>query len=91
MALLEFYGKECPHCIRLQPVIDVLKEEGYKITQYEVWHNEKNAAKLEEYDRGFCGGVPFFVNTVSKRFLCGGGDAKTLRAWADGKAGEPMK
>ncbi len=91
MALIEFYGKECPHCVRMAPLVEQLKKEGVKIEQFEVWHDEKNAAKMEEYDRGYCGGVPFFVNTTSKKFICGGADEKDLRAWAEGKGGDAMK
>ena len=90
MALIEFYGKECPHCLRMAPLIEKMKADGLQIEQFEVWHDEKNAAKMEEYDRGLCGGVPFFVNTESKKFLCGGVDEKTFRAWTEGKAGESM-
>lgn len=42
-----------------------IKKEGFVIEQFETWHNEENAKKLSEYDKGFCGGVPFFINTES--------------------------
>ena len=88
MALLEFYGEECPHCIMMAPMVEKLIAEGIKIERFETWHNEKNAAKLEQYDRDYCGGVPFFLNTESHRFMCGGTDEKSLRAWAAGTGGE---
>ena len=91
MALLEFYGKECPHCVRMAPMVEKLKGEGHNIEQYEVWHDQKNAAKMEEFDRGLCGGVPFFYNSQSHRFICGGTDEKGLRAWVAGKGGELVK
>lgn len=85
MALLEFYGKECPHCIKMMPLIDQLKEElKVEVEQFEVWHNEENASKMMEYDEGFCGGVPFFFNTESKKWICGGTDYDALKAWAQG-------
>lgn len=90
MALIEFYGKECPHCLRVAPIIEKLIAEGIEIEQFEVWRDETNAAKMEKYDRGYCGGVPFFVNTDSKKYICGGTDEKSLRAWAKGEAGERM-
>ena len=90
MALIEFFGKECPHCIQMHPIIEKLKGEGIAIEQYEVWHDPKNAAKMEQYDRGYCGGVPFFVNTTSKKFVCGGMAEKDLRAWVAGTGGESM-
>ena len=91
MSLLEFYGKECPHCIAMMPLVEKLKAEGMKIEQHEVWHDEKNAAELEKHDRGLCGGVPFFINTTSKKFICGGTDEESLRAWANGEGGEEIK
>lgn len=85
MALLEFYGTECPHCIRMAPLIEQLRSEGFVVEQFETWHDAANAAKLAEYDRGLCGGVPFFFNTESGKHLCGGTDYATLKAWAEGK------
>jgi len=39
MALLEFYGKECPHCNKMMPLVDKLIKEGYQIEKFEVWHD----------------------------------------------------
>ena len=64
MPLLEFYGAECPHCVTIAPIVDRLKE-GYAIEQLETWHNRENAKKQKQYDKGMCGGVPFFINTDS--------------------------
>lgn len=85
MALLEFYGRECVHCLRVAPIVERLREEGFAIEQLEVWHDDANAAKLETYDRGYCGGVPFFINTDSGKWICGARDYAALRAWAEGK------
>jgi len=84
MALLEFYGDECPHCKRMEPLIDKLAAEGLKVERYETWHDEKNAAMMEKYDRGLCGGVPFFFNTDSGKSICGATDYDSLKAWAQG-------
>ncbi len=83
--LIEFYGEECPHCRVMAPLVEKLKKEGFKITQYETWHNDENAKKQGEYDRGLCGGVPFFFNTESKEFICGSTEYENLKAWAEGK------
>lgn len=83
--LYEFYGAECPHCVTMMPMIDKLIEEGIAIEKFETWHNEENAEKLKEYDRGLCGGVPFFYNTESKQFICGETDEATIRKWANGE------
>ncbi len=81
--LLEFFGRECIHCMKMVGVVDRLeKEAGIKIERFETWHNEENAAKLKEYDRGSCGGVPFFINTETNEAICGEADYETLKAWA---------
>lgn len=85
MALLEFYGTECPHCIKMAPLVEKLKDEGFDVEQYEVWHNEENAKKNKEYDKGNCGGVPFFFNTDSGKWLCGEENYDALKVWAEGK------
>lgn len=84
MALLEFFGETCPHCIKMAPLVEKLKEDGFKVEQFEVWDSEENAEKAKEYDKGLCGGVPFFINTETKKFICGSADYDTLKSWADG-------
>lgn len=84
--LLEFYGTECHFCIQMQPLVEQLKkEEGIEIVQYETWHNPKNVVKMREYDKGLCGGVPFFFNTDTGKHLCGAVDYETLKKWAKGE------
>ncbi|EKD24085.1 MAG: hypothetical protein ACD_81C00114G0012 [uncultured bacterium] len=84
--LLEFYGTECPHCIHMKPLIERLKaEEHLDVQSLEMWHNPENAAKMKEYDKGLCGGVPFFFNTETGKHICGGTDYDTLKQWAIGK------
>lgn len=61
------------------------KEKGVKVEQFETWHDEANARKLEDVDRGFCGGVPFFYNTESKKWICGEDNYEALVKWAEGK------
>ncbi|KPJ85281.1 hypothetical protein AMJ57_03705 [Parcubacteria bacterium SG8_24] len=81
--LLEFYGAECPHCVNMMPLVKQLEQEtGVDVIQFEVWHDADNAAKMREYDQGYCGGVPFFFNTGSGQWLCGGQSYDKLRAWA---------
>lgn len=85
MALIEFYGQECPHCEDMMPLVERLKGEGFAIEQRETWHNEENARLQETHDKNLCGGVPFFINTESGGFVCGAADYETLKAWAEGK------
>jgi thiol-disulfide isomerase/thioredoxin len=83
--LIEFYGEECPHCQVMAELVERLEKEGFSIEKFETWHNEQNAAKMKEYDTGLCGGVPFFFNTDSKKFICGETGYEELKAWAEGK------
>ncbi len=81
--LIEFYGQECIHCMKMAPLIEKLeKETGLKLDRYETWHNEENAKKMEEYDKGVCGGVPFFINTETKETICGEVAYEELKKWA---------
>lgn len=86
MALLEFYGDGCPHCLEMEPLVAKLEQElGISVEKYEVWNSELNAQKMAEFDRGLCGGVPFFYNTESKQFICGSSDEEALRKWMKGE------
>lgn len=84
--LLEFYGRECPHCLKMKQLVDRLEKElGAEVEAYEVWHNEENAKKMQEYDKDLCGGVPFFFNTQTGDFVCGATSYEELKKWALGK------
>lgn len=80
--LLEFYGTECPHCIRMHSLVEKLeKETGKKVTKYEVWHNPENARLMKKYDKN-CGGVPFFYNEKSGMSICGEAPYDLLKEWS---------
>ena len=84
--LLKFEGIECVHCHRMDPLDERLEKElKVKIKRIEVWHNAKNAVLMEQYDKGFCGGVPFYFNTKTGKWICGEVDYETLKKWALGK------
>ena len=83
--LVEFYGTECVHCREMEPLINKLKkEERIEITRLEVWHNQKNAELMQKLDQGKCGGVPFFYNKKTGKWLCGSVEYERLKAWAKG-------
>jgi len=87
MTLYEFYGEECPHCAAMEEKVERLEEnEDVTVEQLEVWHDEENAAKLEELDDGKCGGVPFFINTETGDWICGETSYDELVEWATGAA-----
>lgn len=84
--LLEFYGTECAHCRVMAPLVERLERElGVDVQKYETWHNEANARKMDEYDRGLCGGVPFFFNTETTDYICGEVEYEELVRWAKGE------
>jgi hypothetical protein len=85
MALMEFYGEECSHCIKMAPLIEKLKGEGFEIQQFETWHDDANEEKRRGVDVDMCGGVPFFYNTDSGKWICGETDYDRLKAWAKGE------
>ncbi len=57
-------------------------EMGIRIERIEVWHNEANAKLMKEYDKGYCGGVPFFYNKKTGKWICGAADYERLKQWA---------
>ena len=57
-------------------------EAGVRVERLEVWHNEGNAKRMREYDKGYCGGVPFFFNKKTGKWICGSSDYEGLKKWA---------
>ncbi|MCX8116969.1 MAG: hypothetical protein N3G78_03415 [Desulfobacterota bacterium] len=67
----------------MEPLVERLEaEEGVKVARLEVWHNEANARLMQQYDQGRCGGVPFFYNTKTGKWICGSADYERLKRWA---------
>ena len=55
-----------------EPLKKQLKQElGIDIRCFEVWYDTTNLELLQKLDRGRCGGVPFFYNKRTRRFICG--------------------
>jgi thiol-disulfide isomerase/thioredoxin len=83
--LYEFYGEECPHCMRMRELTTTLMKEfpTVEIVRKEVWHDKRNMAFIKECDKGDdCGGVPFFFNSENKKWLCGEVTYDELKSWA---------
>jgi thiol-disulfide isomerase/thioredoxin len=84
--LLNFYGRECPHCHTMEPIIDTVEKElDITVDRLEVWHDDSNKDTFESYDKGVCGGVPYFYNTETKASICGEATVEELKAWALGE------
>ncbi len=67
----------------MAPLVERLEsEEGVSIGKLEVWHHEANAKIMREYDQGYCGGVPFFFNKKTGKWICGETDYERLKEWA---------
>ena len=47
--------------------------------------NEENVKKQQEYSKGRCDGVPFFLNTDTDKFICGEAEYEDLKDLAIGK------
>lgn len=84
--LLQFFGTECIHCHEMDPLVEQLEKElNLTLTKLECWHNDENARLLQKLDQGRCGGVPFFYNEKTGKFICGSTSYEKLKAWALGK------
>ena len=84
--LIEFYGTECVHCKAMAPLVERLQDElGVKLARYEIWHNAENAKLMQQYDKGYCGGVPFFFNKKTEKWICGSVPYDKFKNWATGK------
>lgn len=67
----------------MAPLVERLEgEERVNIGKLEVWHHEANAKIMREYDKGYCGGVPFFFNKKTGKWICGETDYERLKQWA---------
>ena len=87
--LIMFHGRECPHCIRMMPLVEKLeKETGITFEKLEVWHNEKNADTMRSYRDVIspkCGGqlrTPTFFKPETEDVLCGEVEYEVLKDWA---------
>mgnify|MGYP003510280005 FL=1 len=80
--LLEFYGKDCPHCERMREMTLELEEEGLVFERLETWESVKNDALMHELSHGKCDGVPYFYNKKTGKSICGETTYKKLKAWA---------
>ena len=75
----------------MEPLKEQLKEElGVEIRDFEVWYDSQNLELLQRLDKGRCGGVPFFYNKRSRRYICGATTYDNLRRWALCEPCEPI-
>ena len=90
-SLLMFYGRGDDYCAQMEPLLQQLeKEEGLTVRKFEVWHDTRNTELLRKLDPARCGGVPFFYNKESHRWICGATTYDNLKAWGAGTACDPF-
>lgn len=78
-----YYGDTCQHCHKMMPLVDALeKQMGVKVERKEVYNNQANNEERMTNDQGVCGGVPYFYNTESKKWICGETSLEKLKEWA---------
>lgn len=86
MTLYMFYGKECPHCHNMMPLVEKLEKElNVKVEILEVWYDKKNAKLMKEITCKECEFVPMFCNTDTKDMICGPATYGALKKWAINK------
>jgi hypothetical protein len=89
--LLQFRGKGDDYCREMEPLKKQLRAEcGCNIRVFEVWYDTTNLELLQRLDRGRCGGVPFFYNKRTRRFICGATTYENLKNWALSEPCEPF-
>lgn len=69
----------------MRKLTDKLMKEYPEIVveRKEVWHDEENMELAEAFDaKGDCGGIPFFYNTDTKKWLCGEVTYQEIKEWA---------
>jgi thiol-disulfide isomerase/thioredoxin len=82
---VEFYGEECPHCIKMIPVVaQVENETGVHFEKLEIWHNDTNKGiyvGYADYISRDCGslGIPTFIGLKTNRSMCGEKSADELK------------
>jgi len=90
-SLLMFYGRGDDYCAQMEPLLQQLeKEEGLTVRKFEVWHDTRNTELLRKLDPARCGGVPFFYNKETHRWICGATTYDNLRNWGSGESCDPF-
>ncbi len=75
-----FYGKNCPHCVKAEPIIQNLARRYHlNLKKFEVWYNDGNRNKLVSMakERGkSVQGVPTII--IGKAVYTGSNEAKLV-------------
>ena len=82
-----FFGDGCPFTKRAEPAIDCLEMHlGKRLNRLETWNSEENHnAYVAVGGMQNCGGVPFFYNNSTGKYICGVTTCDKLVDWAAAK------
>ena len=70
--------------MRMMKLTDKLMKEypDAQIERKEVWHDKENMELVKQYDTDdICGGLPFYYDTETKKWLCGEVAYDELKNW----------
>lgn len=88
MALIMFYGTDCPNCNNMKILVDKLQTDfSLHVDMYDVWQSESHYRVMENYIHLYCPdcpGIPFFINTDTNQVICGEVGYKKFSNWALG-------
>jgi len=77
----------CGWCKKADPVVEALREKGYKITTLDVNNSEeaKRSSEVKDKHNVQCG-TPLFINAKTGNLVCGFRDIDIIEKWAKGES-----
>lgn len=81
--LTMFYSATCPFTAKAAPAIEAAEAAtGVTITRRDVNKSRDAGVAYMKADNGRCGGVPYFWNSKTEKFICGApSSAEAVRMW----------
>ena len=91
--LYYFYSVGCAYCNKVEPIVDKLNSQGYKIQKIDISDNQNKLFKHEvEKEYNFRCGTPLLIDSETGNSICGWSGEDTIKKWVDGeKIPEPPK
>jgi len=85
--LLEFHSIDCDQCEDMEPVLRRVERELHtKIERLEVYLHPVNWDLLQKLDKkARCGGLPYYYNRRTNKYICGATTYSNFKAFAEGK------
>lgn len=80
--LIGFHVDDCEYCQEMKTLLRRLElEEGIRVHILDA-SMPKNLKLLKRLDNGKCGGLPFYYNVKTNRYICGATAYENLLVWA---------